>query len=235
MRCPTCNALNPDSAEWCTQCFTSLRAPEPVVDVPPDPQPEATPQPDVGDVPPASTDADAAPQLVQRGNATFRKTAEGLDWQCGRCDTFNPIEVQRCTTCGYGFGDTVRGPQEADVPDVDENVALLASAVLPGAGHVLAGRTATGVARGVIFLLFVVGGWLLLREAGATGQGPLPAVPLLLGALVIWVTTAFDAVLAARGEQRQLLEGRVFFWLVVGVLGLLMAAFAVAALSVTAA
>jgi len=224
VRCPDCHALNPDTAQWCTQCYASLRTPEPE----PERVPERVPEP--GDV---QTGEPA--QIVRRGHATFRKTGQALEWQCGRCDGFNPIELQHCPTCGHSFAGTVRGPEEQVVPQVGENVALIASAVLPGAGHYLAGRTATGVARAAVYVLFAVGGWVLLREASSSGQSALPALPLLLGALVVWIGSAYDAVLAARGVQRQVLEGRAFFWLVVGVLGLLMATFVIAALSVSPA
>lgn len=230
MRCPTCNATNPDSAEWCTQCFTSLKVDEPPPEPPPPAQP-ATPST------PAATDpaqaTGAGEQVVRRGAGTFRKTEQGLDWQCGLCESWNPIEVQHCTTCGHSFADTISPPEERAGPDVDENVALIASAILPGVGHVLAGRTAAGVGRAVMYLLFLLGGWLLAREASQTGQTILPALPLLFGALILWVASLYDAVLAARGEERQLLAPRAFFWLVVGVLGLLMVTFAAAALSVS--
>ncbi|MDX1657547.1 MAG: hypothetical protein R3343_01890 [Nitriliruptorales bacterium] len=237
MRCPTCNARNTDSAEWCSQCFAPLKTePEPP---PPADEQVATATQSPSQLEPATSteqagDAAAAPDVssgpLLAGEGRFRHTDEGLDWRCQTCDTWNPIEVTTCTVCGKAFGQDL-----ADEPDVNQDVsettALVASAAAPGLGHILLGRSASGLARSATWLLWLVGGLWLLFEARSAGSSPVPALPLLAGALVIWVASPVDAVLLRRGEDRELLSPRVFLWLVVGVIAALLVTFLAATMT----
>lgn len=106
----------------------------------------------------------------------------------------------------------------------------MVSAILPGLAHLLMGRAATAFARAVLYLVWLIGGAALLRAALSSDQPVLPALPLLAGALVVWVATLSDSLVVARGFGTELLRPRVFLWLVVAVLGSVMAAFVAATL-----
>jgi hypothetical protein len=122
-----------------------------------------------------------------------------------------------------GFG-TDR--EEVSPREVDPSTVLAASILLPGLGHVLAGRTGTGIARMVLMLLWVAGGIALLAGSGG---GALIGAVLLLGALLLWVGTLIDARNLGRSSAPELLRPRAL-GLLVGAVTLLMvlAAFAAA-------
>ena len=82
-RCPNCHALVSADAEWCGQCFTSLRAP--------DPEPDPSPAPS------------GAPTAGRPGAAT---------WPCPTCGTDNPIELDVCAVCGTPFAQLLRQEEE---------------------------------------------------------------------------------------------------------------------------
>lgn len=246
MRCPACQAHNPDSAEWCTQCYGSLRAPEPAPPAaapattpatasPADPPATASPATGPGpaeDTSPASGDPSAVGYVSEDGR--FRRTEEGLDWRCHVCDAWNPIERTTCSTCSAPFAaETTSGPEPGEL--VDESVALLAAALLPGLGHILMKRTGVGIARALLYVTWLVGGLLLLFSAARAGQSALPSAPLLLGAVALWAATLLDTITLHRGTGQELLQPRVLLWLTVGVMGATMLAFAAATFTVTSA
>jgi hypothetical protein len=70
-------------ADWCGQCFTSLR--------PVEPEPE---------VPPITRVATA-------------EGATGATWPCPTCGADNPIELDTCAVCGTSFAQLLRQEQEA--------------------------------------------------------------------------------------------------------------------------
>ena len=116
-----------------------------------------------------------------------------------------------CGAARTGFGE----PTATAAPD-EQRVVLL-SAVVPGLGHLMAGRVGSGIARAIFGLGWLVGGVLLLLAAVRAGSGYAAAVPLLLGAAVVWVLSVLDAQGLARGAQREHLDGRRLLWLMVGV------------------
>lgn len=213
MRCPRCGARNPEGADWCTQCYADLGpAPE---------EPETVPTP--GE--PADEDETAGVTGdLRSGGGRFRTRDEQLEWRCAVCGEWNPLGAGACAVCGTPFGRTLGGEDEEQLADVEPGTVVLASGILPGAGHILLGRTAQGVTRAVFFLFCLVGGYLLLRSAATSGQSLLPAFPLLLGALVVWAGSIYDG-LALTARQPELLTPRVLVWVVIGVVGLLLVAF----------
>lgn len=223
MRCPSCGALNPEGADWCSQCYADLR-----------PEPEREPEPGLGSVdraPAADGDpagggpADAGEtETLVTGGGRFRRTGEELEWRCAVCGEWNALGSGACTVCGTAFGRTLGQGDEEELKDVDQGTVVLASGLMPGAGHILLGRTAQGATRATIFLFCLIGGYLLLRSAAATGQSLFPAFPLLLGAFVMWAGSIYDA-LAVTSRQPELLTPRVLVWLVIGVVGLLLISF----------
>lgn len=219
MRCPTCGARNADSAEWCTQCYESLRVPE---------EPPVAPEPDAA-LPTPVTSPDEAARPDEPGETSpddadvrtagqFRRVGDRFEWVCRICGTWNEVGVLRCVTCNTGFGHSV-APTEPEPLPLEQPVALVASAVLPGLGHLLNGQTATGLVRVMLFLLWAVGAWLIGSEAVAAGQSALPMFPLLIGAALMWVVSLYD-VRALYTDSPPLLSGRLVLWSVVGVFGL---------------
>ncbi|MGH3442237.1 MAG: hypothetical protein ACRDUY_09380 [Nitriliruptorales bacterium] len=242
MRCPRCGARNPDDAAWCSQCYARLGdiAEEPSDEERAEEQdavgPESHTAATTADEPaaPDEDEAGAAPDVVEgepppdgppvrRGDV--RRTADGtLEWRCGRCDTWNPLSEDRCGVCWGTFADTVRGHVEDEVAPRDPASILAASVVLPGLGHAMLGRTGQAVVRGGTYLLWLLGGVLLL--VGGRGSGlTLPALPLLSGAAVLLVLTVHDVSVVQRGGGTELLSVRAFLWLVVAVLAGLLLAF----------
>ena len=247
MKCPRCGALNPEHAEWCSQCYLDLRPPEPVTTAPttPLPEPPTAPVADLVDVsrgpsaPDASspaiaadiatditTDAEAQPLASTGGR--YRQVGDDIEWICPTCESWNPVGLPACSVCATPFGIAVGSVDAvAPKPTINSSVALVASAVMPGAGHFLAGRRAAGILRAVTFLLWLAGGTVLLRAALASDQPILPALPLLLGALIVWLTSAYDAVMIVEDRGVEVMQPRAFFWLVIGVVGTLMLSFTV--------
>lgn len=198
MRCRSCGATNPDSAQWCGQCLTRFDAPAP------------SPAVATTTAPAAGTDE----QTVASGN--FRRRGEEIEWACPSCGEFNSIDLQNCAVCGTGFVEQFR----ADEVEADHNwsQALLLSAAAPGAGHLAVGRYGQGSARLVLFLAWALGA-VVLSGGGAPRAG-LVVAPLALGALTLWSVTLLDVYRLGRGEA-EVLTGRRLTWLVVAVLGLL--------------
>jgi hypothetical protein len=195
VRCPTCEARNAAGADWCTQCFAPLGG----ATLPPEVEAATSP---------------ATPRDV-------RTVGDEVEWRCARCRSWVPLLAEVCTTCGgprTGFGDPVRrpGPEPRD-----RGRLVAASVVLPGLGHLLAGRVGTGVARLLLGLSWAAGGVAIARSAGAAG-GILPAVPLLLGAVVVWAASVRDA--AVLGDGQELLRPKVLAGLTVAVVGTLLLA-----------
>lgn len=238
MRCPACGARNSADAAWCTQCYAAFRdpvAPDPAA---PDPGDEERDQhlsgPAHGTAPGDERLGDDAELRASDGPhrpppppppAHVRAAARGggqrdvreregvVEWRCATCDGWNVLEADRCRTCGTarrGFGEPA-----AVGADLDERRIVGASLVLPGLGHVLAGRAGTGAARALLALLWLLGG--LAFVVGNPGAGGLPGWLLLVGAAVLWVMTAVDAQRLVAGDERQLLATRGLAALVVAV------------------
>lgn len=230
--CPVCGARNAAGAPWCTQCYASFgdlaEARGPAVS----PRPAAD---GAGPRPPGSADPPGEPSAAAgaadgpaaaggpvRAGSTgdVRQDDHGaVEWRCRTCDGWSPLEAAACVTCGSarrGFGED----RELDVPD-EQRVVLL-SGMVPGLGHIVAGRVGSGLARAVFGLGWLIGGVLLLLAAMRAGGGHWASAPLLVGAAVVWVLSVLDARSLARGQQREHLDGRTLLWLMVGVTCLLL-------------
>lgn len=236
--CPACGARNSAAAAWCTQCFESLEDPA----GPAAHERESThPRPTEASGAPVAADPERAaqgagtptapigPRTGTGGRGTagrdVRETAEGeVEWRCATCATWSPLEAPACVACGtarHGFGTQAEAAASAPV---DEDRLVACSLLLPGLGHLLAGRVGTGLARMLFAVGWLVGGVLLLIAAVRAGAAHLASVPLLLGAVVVWVLTVLDIRSLARGEHRERLDGRTLLWLMAGVTGVLVLA-----------
>jgi hypothetical protein len=186
----------------------------------------ALPAPAVG-----ATPHDGPPEVL--GGGAFRRTAEGLEWSCRTCAEWNPLERVTCRVCASPFGTDPAATAAAPVADVPPALLAAASVVAPGAGHVLLGRTAEGVARLLLALVWALGGIVLLQGALDSGRPPLPALPLLFGWFLLAVACTNDAMVLGGVKGQVLLGPRVLLWLVVGVVGLTAVGALVGVLAVT--
>lgn len=199
MICPSCGARNGERAEWCSQCFAVLGGPSPTA-------PAAAPSPPPGSVTGAEEVAD---------ERDVRVRDEQVEWRCPVCHTWSPLLEAACRGCGgarAGFTPTEGGPARA--PRAGATASLVASALLPGLGHLLRGLTGLGLAVLLLWLLWA-GGALASR----TGAVPLTLV-LVLAAATLWAASLLD--LRRRGTgAAPVLSGRGLAWSTVGVTGLL--------------
>lgn len=243
-RCPHCGGSNPVNAEWCGQCLERFVEPEP------EPVPEAIAEApaavqgaeeDMALAAGASAAATAAPTdataaqtpppptaAVGTKHGAFTVREQGVVWTCDRCETENPLDTPICEVCGTSFAEVMRPKVER--PERDPGTAALVSLFFPGAGHAYLGLWGQGIARGVLSLwvLFVV---LVSVLQKGSGSG-LIAATFGLVAFGLWAAAAHDAYREARHEESAvLLKGKVFLYLVLGLLALLMALLVGAGLS----
>lgn len=198
--CRSCGARNAASAWWCTQCYTPLDESR-VAD-----RPERDPAPPAGGRQAAAGDTDAAADPGDTGGDPARHDADTdgrdirerdgeVEWRCGLCGSWQPLGRSHCATCGTertGFGYHPR-PQRRSAPSV---TALAAGVVLPGLGHLLLGAVGAGIARLVLWVVWLGGGiWLLLEPASRNVGGVLVA-----GAVALWGASLVGVARLASGE-----------------------------------
>lgn len=233
MRCPSCNATNPDTATFCGQCYEKFSAPEPEPGALPtrevdpsasvDPAPLATPVPDwlvlsdSADLPLAQPADDTAGEErdapAGSGSAVigrFRAEDGSLGWTCGVCGEANPLEEFTCSVCGSRMD--AEEPDEG--PKVAWETARRIEMLAPGIGHIQAGVTGMGIARTGMVVFWAIGA-LALSGGGASGL--VTAVPFLLGIAAVWITGPGDLEAARMGRPPRL-DARKFMYLVIGVL-----------------
>lgn len=228
-RCPQCRGLNPAGAEWCGQCLERFTAPPapPPVDVEPR---DVSPDPVVvsGDPAPVAAAAGLSPvpapaaPAVAAGttHGAFRVREHGVVWTCSRCGNENPLDAQVCRVCGTTMADVVDPPPER--PQRDPGMAALVSLFFPGAGHGYLGLWGQAVARGVLSLWVILVVLVSLFQRGRGGSTMIGVVFALV-ATGLWGAAAHDAYREARNEPHMaLLKGKVFLYLVLGLLVLLM-------------
>lgn len=205
LRCPTCGALVIADAEWCGQCFTSLR-----------PAPE--PEPAVSSV---------LEKPASDGEERGGRTAAAA-WPCPTCGSQNPIELDVCGVCGTSFAQLLR--QDEPGPTVSPRDAFLWSLTFPGVGHAKAGRAADGVARGTLFVLSF--GLALVVMLSGVSSRPVFAVAVLLlvSGLTIYLGSAVEAYRIAEGGS-PFVSARVLLWATVA---LIMVSVSLLAMSVIA-
>lgn len=213
MRCPTCGATNAASAAWCGQCYTTLRPHDPGPAPPHDPGPA----PPHGPGPAPPLDPGRGPAVAQPDGLRvegFRRQADGtVQWACAVCGQYSSVDDLRCRVCGAGFDERYRpGRQPEPIPNWA--AALVLSALLPGAGHLAINRYGAGLARVLLFAVWLLGASLLTGAAG--GGAGIAAAPLWLGAGALWTGSMLDVARLRRGDP-ELLGGRVLLWLVVAV------------------
>lgn len=227
-RCPHCGGLNPVAADWCGQCLERF-TPPPAAEPEPSPEPvvvpakthEAGPDAPAPAAPaPPRTAAGIAAAAVGTTHGVFTVREHGVVWTCSRCDNENPLEAQVCEVCGTKMADVVEPPPER--PERDPGTAAMVSLFFPGAGHGYLGLWGQAVARGVLHLWVVM---VVLVSLVQRGEGGSTLIGIVFGlvATALWVASAHDAYREARKEPNQaLIKGKVFLYLVLGLLMLLM-------------
>lgn len=245
MRCPACDARNAEDAAWCTQCFERFSpgpGGTPAVEAAtrPGAQDPTTPPRPTGPEGAARTDATSRPgqerdvpdrDVADRDVADrdvpdrdVRVDGEVVEWRCATCGAWNPLEAPACHRCatprsGFGPASAPASGSAAGHGRVALPGALLASALLPGLGHILQGATGTGLGRALLWVLWGGGGLSLLRTAGVSAG----AVVLVLSALCLWAVSLLDLQRAAAGAP-PIATGRMLAWSVVVVTLLLVVA-----------
>jgi ribosomal protein L40E len=196
-RCPSCGALVSADAEWCGQCFASLREP---THAPPAPTPSAPAVPEV-------------PTPRPPGEAATSPVLDEAVWPCSVCGARNPIQLEVCTTCGTPFAAVMRGAGRK----VDPAAARARSMLLPGAGHTMLGYSLDGFARSALFVIALALAILLLVATPRSGPALL-AIVLTMGlAIAVYALSLVEIPeLAARG--RLLVPSKILLWVGVGVM-----------------
>ncbi len=198
-RCPSCDALVASDAEWCGQCYASLR------------EPVAAPRP-------GSTVARSLTSgpFARPDDRTGAPTA----WRCPTCEAENDLGSVACRVCGTPFGRLFDDPATRP-PAVSPAAAAGWSLLLPGLGHWIAGRRADAMAR--IVLGVWIGGMLVLLVAsrGSDGFGSVgPLVALFaVAAAALWLEAFVDARRAATGMP-PVVSSRMLLWGSVAMIGL---------------
>jgi hypothetical protein len=151
----------------------------------------------------------------------FEVTEEGINWTCSVCETVNDLDHLVCSVCGAPFARTVLPAEEK--PQRDPNTVALISLFMPGAGHAYLGLWGQAIARAVVSFWVV----LVVIVAGLQkGAGSSNMIMALFGAVAfgLWGVAAHDAYREARDEgPLVILKGKVFFYMVLGLLLLLVA------------
>jgi ribosomal protein L40E len=208
-RCPNCGALVSEDAEWCGQCFTSLREPEP------EPAPS---------VPHAAKTAATLTEVVG-SDATAESPRQEAFWPCTVCGAHNLIAFDVCETCGTPFATVMRGTAQ---PDVDPKVARTRSILFPGAGHAALGYPIDGFARGAVFTLSL--GLAIFLAITVPRSAP------MLLAITLLVGTAVGVYVLSLTETQQLSERRGLLipsrYLLWGAVGLMFISVAMIALAI---
>lgn len=138
-------------------------------------------------------------------------------WRCLLCETENPMDREFCSGCDAPLASTLR-PPESKRPQRDPNMTALISLFMPGAGHAYLGMWGQAVARAVISI------WVVFTAlVGAIQGSPMLGVVFGVAAVGLWAVAAHDAYREASGmSDAVLLKGRIFLYVVLGLLVLLM-------------
>lgn len=236
-RCPHCGGLNPAGADWCGQCLERF-APPPSAEPEPQVAPEATGV--AGDPAPVAAGAGVSPRPAPPGpgagvgttHGVFTVREHGVVWTCSRCENENPLDSQVCEVCGTRMADVVQPPPER--PQRDPGTAAMVSLFFPGAGHGYLGMWGQAVARGVLSAWVILVVFVSLLQRGEGGS-TLIGIVFALVATALWAAAAHDAYREARNEPGMaLIKGKVFLYLVLGLLVLLMVMLTASGLSARA-
>lgn len=229
IRCDACGATNGETADWCGQCYAPLAR---ATDQAPAPATAPAPEQAVAEGVGVGVGGAEAGDPVAEG---FRRRGGTVEWECPACGAWSTMETLACGVCETPLSarwlhtDPDDGVPATGRLDEPWTLAFALSAVVPGAGHIGLRHYGSGLARAVLFAVWLMGGVALLLAGGA-----LAGAPLLLGAAVLWAGSLLD-IAALRAGRREVLGGRSLLWVVVAVLLLSMVSVVAAALQTSAA
>jgi hypothetical protein len=204
-----------EDAEWCGQCFTNLRTPDPP------PAPAAVPAPAEPTPPAGSATPEAESGAAERPAGAF--------WPCPVCGTNNPIVLEACEVCVTPFASVMSCETRRDA---DPDAAFRRSLLFPGLGHAMLGYPLDGFARGAVFSLAVLVAILLPLSVPSTALTILAVVLSVAAAGGIYALSAVEV--KRLGERRALMvESRFLLWGAVGLMMLTVGAFALSVASET--
>jgi ribosomal protein L40E/TM2 domain-containing membrane protein YozV len=215
-RCPFCGALNPVEADWCGQCLARFTEPGVEYGTADDGTGDDEEEDEEGEPPASGTTAvRAAPgTILERG--AFRVTDEGIHWVCPQCETVNSIDDDLCVACSVPFAQTLRVERER--PTKDPGTAALFSLFFPGAGHAYLGLWGQAATRAILSTWAILVAIFSIFEGTGAGSVLLAGL-FIVSALALWVVAAHDAYReASLQEERVLLHGRRYLWVVIGLL-----------------
>lgn len=204
-RCPHCGALVSETADWCTQCFQSLRqgAGQPqAATTEPEPEPVTT-ETLVGGRKGPEDGGDGGPKKMPY-------------WACPVCQNENNLDTALCPVCGTPFGRLFEEPDEH--PRVAPDKAGMYG-LLPGYGHLKCGRGGEAIARMFFALgvLAITAMFALSADAGIVSTALMAMFACLL--LFSIGESSLDARKLAAGEK-ELVTGRQLLWIFIGAFGL---------------
>lgn len=222
MRCPNCNAVNPESAEWCALCLRRFEPdPPPPIEATAVVRPYAAPQPSGSPISEASvgvTELHDSEPIRQSGPVTRR--GDLVTWTCQSCSNENAMTSERCAVCGTSFY-AAFGPIRAKEPGITGNpVAAALLSVIPGAGHLYLKRTGEGIVRlslGVWWFLIAL--FLPNATRSLIGVKALYALAAL-GLVGVSMIETYQA--AENPSSSQILTRSMVLWTSIGLFGLLM-------------
>ena len=214
MTCPTCQASNPETAQFCGQCYQVFvsEAPAPATPALESVAPVVSGAVTTVDGAPGGADTPGDVPARPEAKAGRFVTVEGeARWTCAVCDSLHPLEEFVCDICGTKM-DMESGGVEAAGANWEDARRL--ELMAPGLGHIRTGQTGMGYARLGVTSLWAVGALFLLLAGGT--KGLLVALPLLFGIVAVWGTGPGD-VTAVRADRSPRLDARRFMYLVIGV------------------
>ena len=172
IRCEVCGATNVVGAEWCGQCYTSLRPADPTSDA----------SPNGGGGQPGEEATEAVDQRV---------AAEAGDgrWTCAVCGETVSLELEICPVCGGSIFAAFSDGEEYPSP---RSVAL--ASIVPGLGLAQVGRGGEGVIVAILVGFCVAGGLAI----AAVGEGL--GLLLVFVGVAIWALAGRDAYTVAAGH-----------------------------------
>jgi ribosomal protein L40E len=214
-RCPTCGALVAADAEWCGQCYSSLRPPatpvEPAAGTGPS---RDVPLPPVPGSAPGSGSGGAS--VATPGGGGVEVAHGRASWDCPVCGERNPIEASRCAVCQTPFGRLFEEPEQG--PRLEARAAAMWSLLFAGLGHWKAGHRIDGFGRMVVFAWTL--GTVIVIVTSRPAQGGMGSAFTLFAlyaaaAIAIYALSAIDAYRMTAGDE-PLVPSRILLWACAG-------------------
>lgn len=167
--CPKCGAAVRPDADWCGQCYESLRPVPAAPDVAAAPAVAASPavqdpltSPLLSFLPEVVAPTAAVPAAVTAAELPRPAAGSTATWPCTQCQTVNALEASVCTACGSSFLAAVR----------EDNKPLLVLPVVGDLGALSRPQRLLLALAAVAMLLLPLAAITLLLTESPPAQGP---------------------------------------------------------------